>query len=141
MADKQQILEYLSQASRNRLVFCRDRIDGITFTDAGKALAEALKKENLRSPMVAYLAEDLLNDLLSETKIDSAIGKYVALENIGILFEPDFGFNLKATFDNASTNKTIIIRSDALIKGHRFYFLQEGDNNVIDLDGLSYIEI
>ena len=141
MADKLRIVEFLSQATRNRLVFCHEHIDGLLFTNVGKVLAESLKEENLRSQMVAYAAEDFLAEILSSTRIDSVIGKYVALENIGILFEPELGFNLKSTLDNASTNKTIIICSDAFIKKNRLYFLQEGDNYTIDLNGLSFIEI
>ena len=141
MGEKQQIAQYLAQAARNRLVFCHKHIEGLIFTDVWKVIANALKDENLRSQMVAYAAEDFLTDILSSPQIAASIGKYVALENIGILFEPELGFNLKATLDNASTNKTIIICSEAQIKDNRLYFLQEGDSFSVDLTGLSYLEI
>ena len=91
--------------------------------------------------MIAYIAEDFIAEILSSPQNDSQIGNYVALDNIGILYEPELEFNLKSTLDNASTNKAIIIRSDGFIKSDRFYFLQEGDVSFIDLHGLSYIEI
>ena len=141
MGEKQQIAQYLAQAARNRLVFCHEHFDDLIFTDVGKVMANKLKDENLRSQMVAYAAEDFLTDILSSPQIDSSIGKYIALENIGILFEPELGFNLKATLDNASTNKTIIICSGAQIKDNRLYFFQEGDGYSIDLTDLSYLEI
>ena len=141
MAKINQIVDYISQASRNRLVFCHEHIEEITFTNVGEVIAKALKEENINSPMIAYAAEDILSDILSFVKIDPSIGKYVALENIGILFEPELGFNLKATIDNASTNKTIIICSEAQIKNNCLFFYQEGDKYSIDLNGLSYIEI
>ena len=141
MGEKQHIAQYLAQAARNRLVFCHEHIEDLIFTDVGKVMTNALKDENLRSQMVAYAAEDFLADILSSPQIDSSLGKYIALENIGILFEPELGFNLKATLDNASTNKTIIICSEAQIKDNRLYFLQDGDNFSVDLTGLSYLEI
>lgn len=141
MGEKQHIAQYLAQAARNRLVFCHEHIEDLIFTDVGKVMANALKDKNLRSQMVAYAAEDFLADILSSPQIDSSLGKYIALENIGILFEPELGFNLKATLDNASTNKTIIICSEAQIKDNRLYFLQEGDSLSVDLTGLSYLEI
>lgn len=141
MAKKQDIVNYLSQATRNRLVFCHDTIEGITFVDLGKELSERLVKENPRSPQIAFAAEDALNEILSSTNNDDGIGFYVALENIGILFEPSLAFNLKSTLDNASTNKVVIIQSNGVIKSDCFYFLQEGDDSIIDLRGLSYIEI
>ena len=135
------IADYLAQATRNRLVFCHEQIDGLTFVNVGKILAENLTKQDLHSPMTAYMAEEVLSEILSSTKVDDEIGSYVALNNIGVLFEPDLAFNLKSVIDSASTNKVVIILSDGIIKSDRYYFLQEGDISFIDLHGLSYIEI
>lgn len=135
------IADYLAQTTRNRLVFCHEQIEGLTFVNVGKVLAESLAKQDLRSPMIAYMAEEVLDEILSSTKVDDEIGSYVALDNIGVLFEPDLAFNLKSVIDNASTNKVVIILSDGIIKSDRYYFLQEGDASFIDLHGLSYIEI
>ena len=135
------IADYLAQATRNRLVFCHEQIEGLTFVNVGKVLAESLVKQDLRSPMIAYMAEEVLDEILSSTKVDDEIGSYVALDNIGVLFEPDLAFNLKSVIDSASTNKVVIILSDGIIKSNRYYFLQEGDASFIDLHGLSYIEI
>ena len=135
------IADYLAQATRNRLVFCHEQIDGLTFVNVGKILAENLTKQDLHSPMIAYMAEEVLSEILSSTKVDDEIGSYVAHNNIGVLFEPDLAFNLKSVIDSASTNKVVIILSDGIIKSDRYYFLQEGDISFIDLHGLSYIEI
>lgn len=135
------IADYLAQATRNRLVFCHEQIEGLTFVNVGKTLAESLVKQDLCSPMIAYMAEEVLDEILSSTKEDDEIGSYVALDNIGVLFEPDLAFNLKSVIDSASTNKVVIILSDGIIKSDRYYFLQEGDASFIDLHGLSYIEI
>ena len=135
------IADYLAHATRNRLVFCHEQIDGLTFVNVGKILAENLTKQDLHSPMIAYMAEEVLSEILSSTKVDDEIGSYVALNNIGVLFEPDLAFNLKSVIDSASTNKVVIILSDGIIKSDRYYFLQEGDISFIDLHGLSYIEI
>ena len=135
------IADYLAQATRNRLVFCHEQIDGLTFVNVGKILAENLTKQDLHSPMIAYMAEEVLSEILSSTKVADEIGSSVALNNIGVLFEPDLAFNLKSVIDSASTNKVVIILSDGIIKSDRYYFLQEGDISFIDLHGLSYIEI
>ena len=137
----QNIVEYLKQATRNRLVFCHEPIKGLTFVDLGKVLAVALSGENLHSPTIAYTAEDVLAEILSSPQNDSQIGSYVALENIGILFEPELEFNLNSILDNASTNKTIVVCSDGTILSDKFYFFQPGDGVFIDLGGLSYMEI
>ena len=139
-SNKQSIVDYLHQATRNRLVFCHEPIEGLAFVDLGKVIATALASENIHSPTISYTAEDVLADVLSSPQSDSQIGNYVAIKNIGILFEPALEFNLKSTLDSASTNKTIIICSDGTIQTDKFYFFQSGDNISIDLKGLSYIE-
>ena len=138
---KQRIVAYLQQTTRNRLVFCHELIEGLTFVNLGKELSTAIACGNLRSPMIAYTAEDALVEILSSPQNDFEIGSYVAIDNIGIVFEPELEFNLKTTLDNASTNKTIIIRSDGIIQSDKFFFLQPGDGTFIDLEGLSYMEI
>ena len=141
MTHKQKIADYLSQATRNRLVFCYEHIDDLSFINIGREMAEALAHENLRSPMIAYTAEDILAEILSTPQNDPTIGSYVAIENIGILFEPELAFNLKSIFDSVSTKNTLIVCSEGLIRNNRFFFLQEGDGVSIDLQGLSFIEI
>ncbi len=135
------VFKYIQQATRNRLVFCHTRVEGLSFVDIGRALSEGLANENLHSQMVAYTAEDILSDILSSPQIDSLIGPYVAIDNIGILFEPDLALNLESTLDSASTNKTVILCSDGSIQSNKFFFFQPGDNYLINLKDLSYIEI
>lgn len=135
------IANYLSQSTRNRLVFCHAPIERLTFANIGVALSAALKTEDLRSPLIAYTAEDILGELMSSYHTDALIGSYVAIENIGILFEPNLGFNLKSLFDNYSRERVLIICSEGTIHNHCFYFYQDGDGYAIDLKDLSYIEI
>ncbi len=135
------VFKYIQQATRNRLVFCHTHVEGLNFVDIGRELSKRLANENLRSQMVAYSAEDILSDILSSPQIDSLIGHYVAIDNIGILFEPDLALNLESTLDGASTNKTVILCSDGSIHSNKFFFFQPGDKYLIDLKDLSYIEI
>lgn len=135
------IADYLAQATRNRLVFCHEPIEGLLFVNVGRSMAEALSKENLKSPLVAYAAEDFLSEILSVSNYDASIDQYIALENIGILFESELGFNLRSAFENASKNKTLIICSNGFIQNDTFYFLKENDESRINLQGLSYLEI
>ena len=141
MTKKNQIADFIIQTTRNRLVFCHEKIEDLKFDNIGKSLAEYLKNEDINSNTIAYNAEDFLIETLSNTNNDSTIGQYVAIDNIGILFEPDLGFNIKSIFDNTSRDKAFIICSDAQIKNNFLYFLQEGDITYVDLNGLSYIEL
>ncbi len=140
MTVKQQIADF-SQSTRNRLVFCHEKIEGICYVNIGKVLAESLVHEDLKSPIIAFTAEDLISGIMSSEEVDSKIGSYLAIYNIGILFEQSLGLNLKSILDSVSKNKTLIICSDGTIDSNHYYFLQKGDPSFIDLTGLSFIEI
>ena len=136
MDKRTEIYQYISQTSRNRLVFCREEIPGLTFINVGKELSEAIAHEDLRSSMVSYAAEDALFSLLTRRFEDEVIGAYLALINIGILFEPDLGFNIRKMIASESINRTLIICSRGEITNNHYYFYTEGADASIDLTGL-----
>lgn len=135
---KSVIADYVSQTMRNRLVFCREPIPDLVFIDVGRCLAESLSHEDLRSPMVAYAAEDYLSEFLANIQSDASIGKYLALTNIGILFEPDLGLNVRNIFERESIGKTLIVCSPGELSCNRFYFTSEDDGVYVDLHDLPY---
>ena len=136
MDKKTEIYQYLSQTTRNRIVFCHEEIPGLTFINVGKELSEAIAHEDLRSSMVSYAAEDALSSLLSRRYSDEIIGVYLALTNIGIFFESELGFNLRKMIASESINRTLIICSRGEITNNHYYFYTEGADASIDLTGL-----
>ena len=140
MQDQRELIyQHISQSTRNHLVFCREVIPSLTFINVGKELAEMLAHEDLNSPMVSYAADDAFSDMLSQKYDDNVIGSYLALANIGILFEQELGFNIRKTFEAESRNRTLIICSLGEIKNNHYYFYSEGDGVDIDLTGLPYL--
>lgn len=136
---KIEISQYITQTTRNRLVFCREEIQGLTFINVGKELSGIIAQSDLKSPMVSYVADDAFSELLSRKFVDEEIGSYLAITNIGILFEPELGFNIRKTLESESRNRTLIICSLGEIKNNHYYFYMEGDGIDIDLTGLPYL--
>ena len=135
---KTEIADYVTQATRNCLVFCHKPVEGLHFVDIGKGLSEAILQEDLCLPEVSYAAEDALAKMLSCVETDASVGNYLALNNIGILFEPDLGFNVRNLFDRESIGKTLIICSPGTIRNNSFYFLSEKDGVAVDLSGIPF---
>lgn len=133
------IAEYVGQATRNRLVFCHEPIADLVFTDVGRCLSESLSHEDLHSSTIAYAAEDALVELMARELTDATIGQYLALTNIGILFEPELSFNVRNLFERESLGKTLIVCSFGEVKNNRYYFYTEGDGISIDLTGLPFL--
>ena len=130
----QDIAYYLQQNTRNKIVFCRESIDGIRFINVGLELSQILGE----NPDDIDGADTAYKQVLGQSQENSVIGMYLALENIGILFEPDLRLDVRSIFDTYSKNQCLIVKTDAEIANDRFYFLRKGDGTEVDLQGLSY---
>ena len=130
----QDIAYYLQQNTRNKIVFCREGIDGIRFINVGLELSQILgdNPDDMDGADTAY------KQVLGQSQENSEIGMYLALENIGILFEPDLRLDVRSILDAYSKNQCLIVKTDAEIADDRFYFLRKGDGTEIDLRGFSY---
>ncbi len=130
----QDIAYYLQQNTRNKIVFCREGIDGIRFINVGLELSRILGE----NPDTMDGADTAYKQVLGQSQENGLIGMYLALENIGILFEPDLRLDVRSIFDNYSKNQCLIVNTDAEIADDRFYFLRKGDGTEVNLQGLSY---
>ena len=130
----QDIAYYLQQNTRNKIVFCRESIDGIRFINVGLELSQILgdNPDDIDGADTAY------KQVLGQSQENSVIGMYLALENIGILFEPDLRLDVRSILDAYSKNQSLLIMTDAEITDDRFYFLRKGDGTEVNLQGLSY---
>lgn len=99
------IKDYIAQNTRNKIVICRDSIDGLEFINVGYDLSKLLSKNS-------YNYEEAVNAILNKTIHDETIGNYLALTNIAILFEPELKINVNDILDAYSKNQCLIIQSD-----------------------------
>ena len=137
VTDINEIAKYVKLNTRNKIVFCHKDIDEITFVNVGLILSQLLTDEE----KIANSYQLLCNNILNYHLCNEVIGDYIAIENIGILFEPELKFDLRNIFESFSRNVCLIIKSDAEIIDDRFYFLTHDDSIEINLSGLSNIII
>lgn len=131
----QEIADYVSQDTRNKIVFCKCPIEGIEFLNVGHDLS-ALLSDNALNNMDAH------RNLLSvSSKNATNIGQYLALENVGILFEPELKLDIRNLLDIYSKNQCLIIKSNAELSVEKLCWLTSADGIQINLSGLSFIEI
>ena len=116
------IKDYIAQTTRNKIVICRNSIDGLEFINVGYDLSKLLSKNS-------YNYEEAVSSILDETFHDETIGNYLALTNIAILFEPELKINVSDIFDAYSKNQCLIIQTDLDI------------TNWTNINGLSYKQI
>ena len=134
MTDTNEIVKYVKQNSRNKIVFCHEDIDGIRFVNVGFILSQLLNDEGNFENGYQLLS----NRILNRTQYNELIGDYIAIENIGILFEPELKLDLCNILEYFSHNQCFIIKSEAEIRDDKYYFLIREDLATITLSGLSY---
>lgn len=137
MATIQDISTYLQQGTRNKIVFCKDDIEGIKFINVGIELASLLNNQ----PEEISGIETIYRQVLNQSQQDKDIGIYLAIENIGILFEPELKIDIRSILSNFSKNQILIVKTEALIDNDNLYFQNINDNVYVSLQDLSFKQI
>lgn len=130
------VILFIHSASRNRIVFCRNLIDGIDFVNVGRELSGLIvEKASLED------LQEEVNTVLGRSSNSADVGQYLALCNIGILFEPELKLNLRSLFDNYSKDQTLFICDEGGVVDNTFHFFEPPSLNTVDLNGLAYTTI
>lgn len=135
MSGKEKIKQFISQVSRNKIIFCHEPISNLHFVDVGKELSFVIKEQEEPSGYSSACKR-----IFEQTYNDEVIGSYLALSNWIILFEPDLKLDLRSIVESFSINKCLILLSNGSIKGNR-YLLMDAPRFALNLQGLSFIEI
>lgn len=102
---KQKIASYAKQGLRHKIVLCEERIEDLEYLDVGWSFARLLRTGNLPDSAI----RELLSSSVGE---DKNIGRYLALCNIGILWEPELKLDIGNLLDGYSQNQCLIIQSN-----------------------------
>ena len=135
MSGKEKIKQFISQVSRNKIIFCHEPISNLHFVDVGKELSFVIKEQEEPSGYSSACKR-----IFEQTYNDEVIGSYLALSNWIILFEPDLKLDLRSIVESFSINKCLILLSNGSIKENR-YLLMDDPRLALNLQGLSFIEI
>ncbi|MBQ9636773.1 MAG: hypothetical protein IJV36_02610 [Prevotella sp.] len=105
----ERLQEFTKSSSRNHLEFSNGSIEGLSYFDIGLELSSFIEGI-LGDRRLSFRTQDKLNALLREhTLLSPIIGQYLALTNIGILFEPSLKIDVEGLFDRWSQNNVLVI--------------------------------
>lgn len=140
MSQLQQLKQYIDEETRNRIVFTQNVIPDLSYSDVGWVIASWLDKKNEQN---FHLDSSIISKVFQSGNVNGTIGKYTALENIGILFEPDLRLDLHNIFESNSKNQCLIITSDGIVDNNkeRYYFQTNESPYTIALSGLSFLTL
>lgn len=138
---KENIFSFINSSSRNKLIILKeDSQRSLNYINIGKLLAMELK--NIDKKNIVFKINQLLDDVIVKNKIQhKEFGETIAIENIGLLLEPELKFNVEKFLSDYSQNNTLIIKWEGEIDDNQLYFLTINDNHKIDLNNISHIVI
>ncbi len=132
------LMTFLSTTPKNRLIIDLNGSMEKEGIDIGLQLASAL----IECENPSMIVGNVIYKLIQEHKaLDNKIGYYIALKNIGILFEPTLKINMRMLIDSVSQSMTLILNTSGKVRNNTFYFIDEESGITVSLAGMSYYTI
>ncbi len=131
--------QHIAANSRHKLLFIKREIEDISFVDVGTELSAAIE-HILHEKRLSMVAEEALDKIIDQYTIqDPDVGDYVAIRNIGILFEPALHINLHAKVDSWSRTRVLIIHHEGTIHNHVFFLTTNNETKYsLNLKDITY---
>lgn len=134
----QNLSAYVNRQSRNNLLFISNEVEGIKYVDIGRLLSGEIEN-SLEKKRLGMIAEDALRKILSRgSVINEHIGEYLAIKNIGILFEPALKFDIMSILKNWSRDHVLIVKHEGEIREGVFYLVSNSTKQTINLKEITY---
>lgn len=116
--------DYLKQNPRYKLVFTQNEPDGFEFTNLGFEMAAKLDDQTLPSVVATGAFESVV---AKGMQVHPEYGKYIAIKNIGMLFEPTLRLNVKMLFESISHDSLLLVCSDDIVQNDTFCFMNSSE--------------
>lgn len=131
----------LRQRSRNNIIVLTEEPENLIFLDLGVALSSALQNV-VDSRDVAHIALHQLELLFIQYTFQMEDQTcYLALKNVGILFEKELNLDIPKILDRFSQNNILFLKWAGLADQNNLYFLTKENGIKINTSNLSYTKI
>ena len=135
------VVTFTNSASRNHLILSSGCFEAINYVDVGYDLSSYIEPI-IGDRRLSMRAQDKLNLLLRDNigQIDD-FGAYLAITNIGILFEPSLKIDTESLFDRWSQNNVLIVYiGKGIVSSNRLYLAPNcSEQYSVSLQKINYI--
>lgn len=131
----------LGQRSRNKIIVLTEEPENLSFLDLGAALSSALQNVQDRKDISHMVLHELELLFSQHTLQMDDQTYYLALKNIGILFEKELNLDIPKLLDRFSQNNILFLKWDGLADQNNLYFLTKENGIKINTSNLRYITI
>ena len=133
--------DYIKSPSRNKIVFHSDVISDIVPVNLGLRLSETIYNFNEIDKIPMRISKELDIILNTYATQHDVYGRYLAIENLGILFESELKLDFTRMLDSYSQNSVLFVKWDGEIDADNIYFLTKENGIKIYIKNLSHIAI
>lgn len=103
------LITYAHSNLRHHLVVLNSEVEGLHYVNIGKVLATALCDHVDEEDLHTLAANRIANIVKTSITHHNQLGKYIALTNLHILFEPELKFDVPVLLDSWSKHTLLII--------------------------------
>lgn len=137
----QTITDYIKSQSRNKIIFHSQDFSDLQSVNVGLRITECIY--NLNEPVriamrVSSELDGILNAAISQHDV---FGRYLSIENIGVLFESELKLDFASLLQRYSQNNTLFVKWEGEIDTENIYFLSKENGIKINIKNLSHIVI
>jgi hypothetical protein len=135
------IEDYIKSQTRNKIIFHSQDISGILPVNIGLRISESIY--NFKEPgRISMRVSSELNDFLNASITHHEVfGRYLSIENLGILFEIELKIDFVRLLESFSQNNVLFVKWDGEIDTENIYFLSKENGIKINIKNLSHIAI
>lgn len=135
------VVDFINSQSRNKVIFHTQDISDIETLNIGLRVSESIYNFKESSRIVMRVSSEL-NDLLNASiSYHDVFGRYLSIENLGILFEPELKHDFTRMLDSYSQNNLLFVKWDGELDSENIYFLTKENGIKVSVKNLSHIAI
>jgi hypothetical protein len=137
----QAIADYIKSQSRNKIIFYSQDISALQSLNVGLRISESIYNLNEPGRIAMRVLSELDGILNAAIYQHNVFGRYLSIENIGVLFEPELKLDFANLLDNYSQNNVFFVKWEGEIDAENIYFLTKENGIKINIKNLSHILI
>lgn len=136
-----QVDEYIHSTLKHKLIIHSDESLGLPTLNLGLELTNALVSKE-RSNFFSMIAKEELEKLIRANIFnDPSIGKFISLENVGIIFEPDLKIDFVNFLERWSKEYTLFLNWEGHYDNKILFFLEKKNGIKINLNHISLLKL
>lgn len=137
----QSITDYIKSQSRNKIIFHSQDFSDFESVNIGLRISESIYNLNEPGRIAMRVLSELDGILNAGISQHDVFGRYLSIENIGVLFEPELKLDFASLLHSYSQNNVLFVKWNGEINTDNIYFLTKENGIKINIKNLSHIVI